>query len=369
MPALRLAFLLLLASLCSVSARQALRIYVYDLPHDLSEAVVTGRYQLDWLSGAYEYEADLWVYNKMVHGPWRVYNPYQANLFYIPVLPTRFLHQSLSDSVNWMQAVEKSVEYVRQALAIVQQQPYWSRNNGRDHFLTVTTDSSRCTQLAKLPRSLWGDLRFVAHLGDLVLREGDIPCYDPDADILLPAFNPLEKEPLTDVWGYERNVTALYRFGTSGPTAEYPYHTRLLRQELRADFQNRPLQGSDWTLKSKDSTMMDMTHSLFCVCPPGIVAHTSRFWRSIRRGCIPVTFFRAYDLPFSKNIDYSSASVNIQPDNVHTMHNTLTAIINDKDRLHALQTAVRVLQQKLIWEGDTGIWQLFQDELQQRMFP
>ena len=364
-----IATLLFLTIILHVSAQQALRIYVYDLPHHLSEAVIVGRYQQDWLLRAFEYEADLWVYSKMVHGPWRVYDPAEANLFYIPMLPTRFLHQSLSASVDWMHAVDLCAKYVQEALEIVQRQPYWSLNNGRDHFVTITTDSSRYTHLARLPRSLWGDLRLITHLGDLVLREEGIPCYDPDADILLPAFNPLEKEPLVNVWEHERNVTALYRFGTTSPTAALPYHTRHVRQELRKDYEVNPLEGSDWTVKTKGDTMVDMTYAVFCICPPGIVAHTSRFWRSLRRGCIPVTFFRAFELPFSDVIDYSSAIVNIQPDNVHTMHNTLAAILQDKGRLHGLQQAVDTIQHQLIWEGDNGIWHLLQNELLKRVSP
>ena len=59
----------------------------------------------------------------------------------------------------------------------------------------MTADSARCAHLRALPRSLWGDLSVIMHLGDLVFREEGIPCFDPDADILLPAFNPQQREP------------------------------------------------------------------------------------------------------------------------------------------------------------------------------
>ena len=218
-----------------------------------------------------------------------------------------------------------------------------------------------------LPRNLWGDLSVITHLGDLVLREGGIPCYDPDSDTLLPAFNPLDKEPLTDVWGQERNISLLYRFGFTEPTANHLYHSRLIRPELYEDFEAAPLPGADWSIRTRNDSMEDMTHSLFCVCPPGVVAHTSRFWRSFRRGCIPVTFFRAYELPFSSVIDYSKATVNIQPDNIHTMHDRLTAILNNKQKLYALQHEVHAIQQMLVWEEDTGVLQLFHNELQKRV--
>ena len=350
-----------------VTAQQALRVYVYELPRNLTQDVLAAHYQQQWLSGAYEYEADLWIYDKMVNGPWRVKDPAAANLFFIPVLPTRFLHQSLSPTTGWQEALQFSGQYLREALEHVQIQPFWSRNNGRDHFVTMTADSGRCTHLRWLPRSLWGELSVIMHLGDLVMREEGIPCFDPDVDVLLPAYNPLEQEPLADVYSQERNVTVLYRFGVSGPTASHPYHTRLIRPELRKHFEASPLPGADWSASSISDTLVDMAHSIFCVCPPGVVAHTSRFWRALRRGCIPVTFFRAYQLPFSGTIDYSSATVNIQPDNIHTLHNVLAGILHDKERLRALQQQVQTLQQMLVWEYESGISQLLQDELLKRI--
>ena len=355
---------LCIAYLALLNAQPVPRVYVYDLPKRLTEDVVHRPYQESWLlSGGFEYEADLWVYNIMVNGPWRVKDPGLANVFYIPVLPTRFLHQALNSTVNWQNALELSADYLREALELVRKQPHWARRNGRDHFVAMTADSARCTHLRALPRSLWGDLSVILHLGDLAFREEGIPCFDPDADILLPAFNPLQQEPLTDVFSRERNITALYRFGTGGHTAQRPYHTKFVRQELYKEHEAFPLPGSDFSSASKEQTMEDMTSSIFCICPPGIVAHTSRFWRALRRGCVPVTFFRAFDLAFSAQIDYSSATVNIQPDNIHTVHNVLSSILRQKARLRKLQQQVQKIQKLLIWDDAKGIQQLFAVEL------
>ena len=35
-----------------------------------------------------------------------------------------------------------------------------------------------------------------------------------------------------------------------------------------------------------------MARSLFCVCAPGATQDTTRFFRAILKGCIPITFFR-----------------------------------------------------------------------------
>ena len=43
-----------------------------------------------------------------------------------------------------------------------------------------------------------------------------------------------------------------------------------------------------------------MEAAVFCLCPPGQTQDTVRVWRSILKGCIPITLFRANDLPFAR---------------------------------------------------------------------
>ena len=47
---------------------------------------------------------------------------------------------------------------------------------------------------------------------------------------------------------------------------------------------------------------------------------STRVWRALIYGCIPVTYFRAMELPFMRRlgIDYGQFSVNIQPDDFDT---------------------------------------------------
>ena len=84
------AFLCLYQFLSAAYTQTVPRVYVYELPDYVTANTLEAPYQQSWLlSVGYEYEADLWVYQTMVNGPWRVMDPEQANIFYIPVLPTR----------------------------------------------------------------------------------------------------------------------------------------------------------------------------------------------------------------------------------------------------------------------------------------
>lgn len=44
-------------------------------------------------------------------------------------------------------------------------------------------------------------------------------------------------------------------------------------------------------------------------------------WRAIALGCVPVTFFRATELPFARRLgmDYLQFSVNLQPDDYRSL--------------------------------------------------
>jgi hypothetical protein len=60
---------------------------------------------------------------------------------------------------------------------------------------------------------------------------------------------------------------------------------------------------ADWAcpdLAPRQETEADMEDALFCMCAPGQTQDTVRMWRAIVKGCIPVTLFRANDLPFAR---------------------------------------------------------------------
>ncbi len=82
-----------------------------------------------------------------------------------------------------------------------------------------------------------------------------------------------------------------------------------------------------------------MRHSLFCVCPPGNTQDSARVWRAIILGCIPVTFFRANDLPFGRHIGmpYRDFMLNIQPDDYHQLNKRVAHLIDSPGRLRRMQ--------------------------------
>ena len=352
---------------------KTMKIYVYELPRYLGKDVSNWEYpEGSWLQESMDdYEADLWVHKKITKSPQRTYNPEEATLFYIPMLPTRVMHRALeAEDKGWFGAVDASAQYTAEVLTYVQESPYWRRMNGRDHFTTFTDDNGRCNHLRGLNMSLWGEMFVAQHLGDLVMRDHiaqNYPCYRCDRDILIPsplrtAFNPFV-EPL----GRKRNITALYRFSTDTATSVHLYHNTVVRSALSRLYDENPLPGPDWGSRPLDETLEDMAQSIFCICPPGVVAHTSRFWRSIRRGCIPVTFFRAYELPFQHlGVDYSRLTVNIEPDSIGDLNNILTYYLRNRDELARLMRNLAHAQHIFDLDSNSGVYTMFKRELQVR---
>lgn len=86
-------------------------------------------------------------------------------------------------------------------------------------------------------------------------------------------------------------------------------------------------------------TDADMASSIFCVCAPGATQDTTRLFRAILKGCIPVTFFRANDLPFARflGVPYEEFLLNIQPDDYAQLNARVGSILGSPQRLRHMQ--------------------------------
>lgn len=85
-----------------------------------------------------------------------------------------------------------------------------------------------------------------------------------------------------------------------------------------------------------------MRRSVFCVCPPGNTQDSARVWRAITFGCIPVTFFRAFDLPFQRHMGmpYADFVLNIQPDDYRQLNTRIQAILDNPSQLRRMQVRI-----------------------------
>ncbi|CAI5986192.1 unnamed protein product [Closterium sp. NIES-64] len=104
--------------------------------------------------------------------------------------------------------------------------------------------------------------------------------------------------------------------------------------------------GWDMFPKSEERTDQDWQHSVFCICPPGHSQWTSRPFKALISGCIPVTFFREHDNPWQRSLNYDSFSINIDPDDVPSMRARL-----EQADVPRLQKGVEKVQALFRWSG------------------
>lgn len=68
-------------------------------------------------------------------------------------------------------------------------------------------------------------------------------------------------------------------------------------------------------------------------------------WRAITFGCIPVTFFRAFDLPFQRHMGmpYADFVLNIQPDDYRHLNARVQALLDNPTQLRRMQVRPVIL--------------------------
>ncbi|CAI5521920.1 unnamed protein product [Closterium sp. Naga37s-1] len=141
-----------------------------------------------------------------------------------------------------------------------------------------------------------------------------IPCYMPDRDIPVPVIVRAQV-PFVSPFAAPCKWTAIFRFVAS-PHKHVRLDTRSrIIQAAKADM----APGWDMFPKSEERTDQDWQHSVFCICLPGHSQWTSRPFKAVISGCIPVTFFREHDNPWHDTLNYDAFSVNIDPDDVPSM--------------------------------------------------
>ncbi|CAI5987024.1 unnamed protein product, partial [Closterium sp. NIES-64] len=341
-------------------------VYVYDLGKQLTSKVL--KLELEWYSEQYDLEKHLTeMLMRRTDNPVRTMDPEQASLFFVPFYVSRYLFSFFhNDKKNMRQCIEKSSRAWTKVLKAVRTTfPYFNRTNGRDHFGILTLDHGRCHSLTFVDPRLVGEMFFVTYNGDKLVRSDhaandpsmqllsyqygapadptipSIPCYMPDRDIPVPVIV-RGQVPFVSPFATPRKWTAIFRFVAS------PHKHVLLdvRSRIIQVAKEDMAPGWDMFPKSEERTDQDWQHSVFCICPPGHSQWTSRPFKALISGCIPVTFFREHDNPWQRSLNYDAFSINIDPDDVPSMRASL-----EQADVPRLQKGVEKVQALFRWSG------------------
>ncbi|OWM67216.1 hypothetical protein CDL15_Pgr000668 [Punica granatum] len=370
-------------------------IYVYDLPPEFNSLLLEGRhFKLACVNRIYDdrnatiwtdmlYGSQIALYESILASPHRTLNGDEADFFYVPVLDSCIIaraddapHLSLQDHKGLRSSL--TLDFYKRAYDhIAEQYPYWNRSSGRDHIWFFSWDEGACYA----PKEIWNSMMLVqwgntntkhkgsttAYWGDnwndiSAERRGNHPCFDPDKDLVLPAWKYPDANALSqEFWArpYEKRKTFFYFNGNLGPAYEWgrPQDTYSMgiRQKVAEEFGSSPNKQGKLGKQHEEDVVVtplragnyheDLASSLFCGVFPGD-GWSGRMEDSILQGCIPVVIQDGIYLPYENVLNYESFAVRIQEDEIPNMIKILRGL-NETEVRFKLANVQRIWQRFL----------------------
>ncbi|KAH6772808.1 exostosin family protein [Perilla frutescens var. hirtella] len=364
-----------LSNLNAVVQKKRPLIYVYDLPPDFNSLLLEGRhFKMECVNRIYDdrnatiwseqlYGAQMAIYESMLASPQRTLNGDEADFFFVPVLDSCIItraddapHLSMQDHHGLRSSL--TLEFYKKAYEhIMLQYPYWNRTAGKDHIWIFSWDEGACYA----PKEIWNSMMLVhwgntnsKHNGSTTAywadnwntisaeRRGNHPCFDPDKDLVLPAWKRPDEGSLTaKYWARprEERKTLFYFNGNLGPAYEHgrpeATYSMGIRQKVAEEFGSSPnKEGKLGKQHAKDVVVtseraedyhLELASSIFCGVMPGD-GWSGRMEDSILQGCIPVVIQDGIYLPYENVLNYDSFAVRIREDEIPNLMNILRSI-------------------------------------------
>uniref|UniRef100_A0A5B6Z8Z3 EGF-like domain-containing protein n=1 Tax=Davidia involucrata TaxID=16924 RepID=A0A5B6Z8Z3_DAVIN len=384
-----------LVNLNAVVEKKRPLIYVYDLPPEFISHLLEGRhFKLECVNRIYDdRNATLWtdhlygsqmaLYESILASPYRTLDGEEADFFFIPVLDSCIItraddapHLSMEKHLGLRSSL--TLEFYKKAYDhIVEQYPYWNRSSGRDHIWSFSWDEGACYAPKEIWNSMmlvhWGNTNskhnhsttaFWADNWDRISsdRRGNHPCFDPDKDLVLPAWKSPDTNSLSSkLWARprEKRKTLFYFNGNLGPAYENgrpeATYSMGIRQKVAEEFGSSPNKEGKLgkqhaedvivTPLRSDNYHEDLASSIFCGVMPGD-GWSGRMEDSILQGCIPVVIQDGIFLPYENVLNYESFAVRIGEDEIPNMIETLRGI-NETEREFKLANVQKIWQRFL----------------------
>ncbi|KAL6553819.1 hypothetical protein OROMI_019492 [Orobanche minor] len=321
-------------------------IYVYDFPPDFNSLLLDGRhFKLGCVNRMYDHRnGTIWT-DQLYGSPW----------------VAEFL-----DTHFYKNAYEH----------IMLQYPYWNRTEGKDHIWFFSWDEGACYA----PKEIWNSMMLVhwdntnsKHNGSTTAywadnwntisfeRRGNHTCFDPQKDLVLPAWKSPEEGSLTaKYWPREERKTLFYFNGNLGHAYEHgrPEETYCMgiRQKVAEEFGWSPnKEGKLGKQHSEDVVAtperaenyhLEIASSVFCGVMPGD-GWSGRMEDSILQGCIPVVIQDGIYLPYENLLNYDIFAVQIGEDEIPNLINILRSM--DEAEVELKLANVRKIWQRFLY--------------------
>ncbi|KAJ9184754.1 hypothetical protein P3X46_004449 [Hevea brasiliensis] len=384
-----------LVNLNAVVKKKRPLIYVYDLPPEFNSLLLEGRhFKFECVNRIYDeknatywtdqlYGAQMALYESILASPCRTLNGEEADFFFVPVLDSCIItraddapHLTMQEHLGLRSSL--TLEYYRKAHDhIVEHHPYWNRSSGRDHIWFFSWDEGACYA----PKEIWNSMMLV-HWGNTNSKHnhsttaywadnwdnissdkrGKHPCFDPDKDLVLPAWKRPDISALSSkLWArpLDERKTLFYFNGNLGPA--YPNgrpeasYSMGIRQKLAEEFGSSPNKHGKLGKQHAEDVIVtpertenyhgELASSVFCGVLPGD-GWSGRMEDSILQGCIPVVIQDGIFLPYENVLNYESFAVRIHEDEIPNLIKILRGF-NDTEKEFKLANVQKIWQRFL----------------------
>ncbi|PKA53601.1 putative glucuronoxylan glucuronosyltransferase F8H [Apostasia shenzhenica] len=371
-------------------------VYVYDLPPEFNSHLLEGRhFKFECVNRIYTemnrtlwtsqlYGAQMALYESILASPHRTLNGEEADYFFVPVLDSCIItraadapHLSLRKHMGLRSSL--TLEFYKKAYEhIVHHYPYWNRSSGRDHIWFFAWDEGACYA----PKEIWNSMMLV-HWGNTntkynrsttaywadnwdnipSYRRGNHPCFDPEKDLVLPAWKRPEPGAIRlKLWSRPRKerTTLFYFNGNLGSAYDNgrpeDTYSMGIRQKLAAEFGSTPDRKGKLGRQHTSNVIVtpirssnylnDLASSIFCGVLPGD-GWSGRMEDSILQGCIPVIIQDGIFLPYENFFNYKSFAVRITEDEIPTLIKVLQGF--NETEVELMLANVRLIWQRFVY--------------------
>ncbi|KXZ42907.1 hypothetical protein GPECTOR_112g277 [Gonium pectorale] len=303
-----------------------LKIYMYDLPWNVAFPYEynDGHHSRDMMYAAYEYFMQYFLNDTVV----RTENPYEANLFYVPLL-LYFYVGNVKDPVPHATRV---LDYIRTNW------PFYNRTGGRDHFYFMTGDRGTC----HVPRWMQDECIKVVHFGMQKERLAWMDIRNQEYGCI---------QWLVSTGGHDGNRTLLFFFaGGVGVPGEYSGGVRQAIKRLLDSVNPKPPDVEFIDGRANNYREL-LRKSKFCIAPYGF-GWGLRLVQAMEFGCIPVIIQDWVYQAFEEYLPYEEFSVRMPLAGVGHLIEVLRSF--DEQALAALRLGMARHYRAFIWNREWG---------------
>ncbi|KAK3008107.1 hypothetical protein RJ639_014369, partial [Escallonia herrerae] len=256
-----------------------------------------------------KYASEGYFFQNIRESRFRTDDPYQADLFFIPVS----CHKMRGKGTSYENITIIVHNYVEMLMS---KYPFWNRTLGADHFFVTCHDVGvRATE--GVPLLVKNSIRAVCSPSYNV---GFIPHKDVALPQILQPFalpaggNDTENRTILGFWAGHRNSR--------------------IRVELADSWENdTELQISNNRISRATGHLVyqkKFYRTKYCICPGGSQVNSARIADSIHYGCIPVILSDYYYLPFNDIFDWQKFSIILKEREVKQLKQLLKGISGEK---------------------------------------